>query len=275
MRRRSKSSLEGVIRNGVPAAGMPGFDLPDATIAGLADLVIALNASAADSQVAGDVEAGKRSSLARANAEIATWSRARARQSGLTCPPLRQANVGELRESLLEPGTQIAAATIWSEWNCRTARRCAVLHAIAHVSAWRCRFAGRIHPLSLDSVAQITDETLSAMPRTRASEAELQNLLAYLSRRTGVTAESTPRAQRKKPADSVSFEQILDPKPHNWLHLQQRRARQPLQQTRPDQPRQRGQAGGSRPVRCRCGSSSCPTRRTTRTCATSAWRRCR
>src|SRR3954447_15937689 len=48
VRRRSLQSLRTVIRNGIPAAGMPPFELPSETIDGLAALVISLNAVAAE-----------------------------------------------------------------------------------------------------------------------------------------------------------------------------------------------------------------------------------
>src|SRR4051794_32499235 len=59
VRRRSLQSLRNVIRNGIPAAGMPAFDLPAPTIDALAGLVVSLNASAAETEVAGDRAAGK------------------------------------------------------------------------------------------------------------------------------------------------------------------------------------------------------------------------
>src|SRR5437016_12021383 len=54
VRRRSVQGLRNVIRNGIPVAGMPGFDLPAATIDALVSLVASLNASAAESSVRGD-----------------------------------------------------------------------------------------------------------------------------------------------------------------------------------------------------------------------------
>src|SRR5947209_5933921 len=40
VRRRSVQSLRNVIRNGIPAAGMPGFDLPAGTVDALARAII-------------------------------------------------------------------------------------------------------------------------------------------------------------------------------------------------------------------------------------------
>src|SRR6266542_3740910 len=59
VRRRSVQSLRNLIRKGIPAAGMPPFDLPDAELDALAGLVASLNAPAAESSIAGDSTAGK------------------------------------------------------------------------------------------------------------------------------------------------------------------------------------------------------------------------
>src|SRR6266576_3568212 len=59
VRRRSVQNLRNVILRGIPAAGMPPFQLPDATLDALVALVKSLNSPAADSKVPGDREAGK------------------------------------------------------------------------------------------------------------------------------------------------------------------------------------------------------------------------
>jgi mono/diheme cytochrome c family protein len=46
LRRRPISRLRTLIRTGIPAAGMPPFDLPDEALDALATLVISLNSSA-------------------------------------------------------------------------------------------------------------------------------------------------------------------------------------------------------------------------------------
>ena len=59
VRARSAQSLRNVIRNGIPTAGMPAFDLPDETLDALTALIVSLNAVAAKSSVPGDVAAGR------------------------------------------------------------------------------------------------------------------------------------------------------------------------------------------------------------------------
>ena len=59
VRRRSPQNLRNVILKGIPAAGMPPFELPAPTIDALAALVASFNASAGDTTVPGDRAAGK------------------------------------------------------------------------------------------------------------------------------------------------------------------------------------------------------------------------
>src|SRR6266436_3075870 len=52
LRRRSASRLRSLIRNGIPAAGMPPFELPDNTLDALVSLlVVSLNSSASETAV--------------------------------------------------------------------------------------------------------------------------------------------------------------------------------------------------------------------------------
>src|SRR5437016_5637871 len=60
LRRRSASRLRSLIRNGIPAAGMPPFELSDNTLDALVSLVVSLNSSASETAVPGDRSAGEK-----------------------------------------------------------------------------------------------------------------------------------------------------------------------------------------------------------------------
>src|SRR3984885_11464791 len=60
VRRRSIPKLRTLIRNGIPAAGMPSFDLPGDALDALAALVASLNSSASETTVPGDRAAGEK-----------------------------------------------------------------------------------------------------------------------------------------------------------------------------------------------------------------------
>src|SRR5262245_16423398 len=59
VRRRSIQSLRNLIRNGIPAAGMPAFDLKAEALDALVAFIKSMNSPAAESTVPGDRAAGK------------------------------------------------------------------------------------------------------------------------------------------------------------------------------------------------------------------------
>jgi PQQ-dependent dehydrogenase (methanol/ethanol family) len=77
-------------------------------------------------------------------------------------------------------------------------------------------FQGNFHLLQEGEIAAIRDEKGSPMPPVKASPEELQNLIAYLSRLTGVKpgVSNTARAPEK---DGIDFARIMHPKQGDWL----------------------------------------------------------
>jgi PQQ-dependent dehydrogenase (methanol/ethanol family) len=75
---------------------------------------------------------------------------------------------------------------------------------------------GQFHLLQESQIAAVREEKQSVMPPVEASPEELQNLLAYLSRLTGVkpgVLEMSGSPERS----SIDFERIANPKPGEWL----------------------------------------------------------
>jgi PQQ-dependent dehydrogenase (methanol/ethanol family) len=216
--RRSMRSLQNIIRKGIPAAGMPAFDLPEEMVDGLAKLVISLNASAAEANVPGDAAAGKAFFFGQGGCTACHMA---AGQGAAIGPDLsniaNEKTVDELEQSVLTPGAEIAdgyrlvqlqlrdGGTLRGFERNRTAFDIAVQD-----------LEGGLHPLSLEQVAKIREEQGSPMPALQASADELQNLLAYLSKLSGVAAntETVPSAPK---AGGVDFEQILKPDSSDWL----------------------------------------------------------
>src|SRR5580700_10726152 len=58
VRSRSFDELRAVVRNGVPAAGMPAFDLPDAELTAVTTFVRSLSAPASEANPLGDRASG-------------------------------------------------------------------------------------------------------------------------------------------------------------------------------------------------------------------------
>jgi PQQ-dependent dehydrogenase (methanol/ethanol family) len=220
VRRRSLQSLRNVIRNGVPAAGMPPFDLPSATIDALAAMVVSLNAVAAESTVPGDRKAGSQFFFGKGQCASCHMISGEGAPVGPDLSNIaREMTVDQIREALLQPAARIApgyelltlrlrgGGTLRGFERSRTKFDIAVqdLH-------------GKIRPLSLDHVVRTdTNSKQSHMPAVKAEAAELQNLISYLSSLTGVKPGASLAARAASPG-GVDFARILNPKPGDWLN---------------------------------------------------------
>jgi PQQ-dependent dehydrogenase (methanol/ethanol family) len=217
-RRRSIQNLRNVIRNGIPAAGMPAFDLPDETIDALAKMVASLNASAAETPVTGDRDSGK--VFFFGEGRCATCHMALGQGSSVG-PDLsnvaRQMTVDEIREALLTPDKRIApgyALVTVQRQDGRTLHGFARSKTSFDITVQDLK--GSFHSLSLDQVSHIAEHKQSLMKPVTAGKAEVENLVAFLSRLTGVQ----PGPLRSEPAKQdggISFSRIVDPNPGDWL----------------------------------------------------------
>ncbi|MEZ5356921.1 MAG: PQQ-binding-like beta-propeller repeat protein [Bryobacteraceae bacterium] len=218
LRRRSVQSLRGIIRKGIPAAGMPGFDLPDSTVDGLVAMVVSLNASAAEVDIPGDAAAGQDLFFGRARCASCHMISGRGTPVGPDLSNIgRQLTVTQLRDALLKPASRIAPGYDLVTVHLRDG------HTLRGFAASRTRYdmavrdrEGNFHPISLDKVARIVEDTSSMMPVTNASPSEIQNLIAYLGRLTGVTPGAI--VETHTPASgAVDFTRIVNPKPEDWI----------------------------------------------------------
>lgn len=220
VRRRNAQSLRNVITRGIPAAGMPGFDLPAATLDGLVAMVVSLNASAADVNVPGDREAGRAYFFGQGR--CATCHMVSGRGAPIA-PDLsgiaRDLTVDQLREALLKPAARIApgyelVTVQLPGGGGRTVRGFARTRTRFEIAVQDMQ--GRFHPIALDDSTRVTDEKTSPMPAVTASAEELQNVVAFLSKLTGVTPGAAVSAAPTS-AGGIDFARILNPKPGDWL----------------------------------------------------------
>lgn len=218
VRRRSVQSLRNVIRNGIPAAGMPAFDLPPGTLDALASLVASLNASAAESAVSGDGAAGKEFFFGQGQCASCHMVYGDGSPIGPDLSNLaHDMTVDEIRQSLLEPDRRIAPGYGMVTVHLRDGQ---TLRGFART---RTSFdlvlqdlKGVVHPLSLDQVSSVTEEKQSLMRPVKARTDELQNLIAFLSRLTGVPS-GAPVAAEARGESGIPFSRILNPMPGDWL----------------------------------------------------------
>src|SRR6266404_5105201 len=108
LRRTRISRIRNLIRTGIPAAGMPPFDLPDDSLDALAALVISLNSSASEANVPGDRAAGKNFFFGNGKCDSCHMVFGMGQPLG---PDLsdtgKQMTVDQIRESLLQPDAEI------------------------------------------------------------------------------------------------------------------------------------------------------------------------
>lgn len=214
VRRRSLQSLKNIIRNGVPAAGMPPFRLPDATLDALAAMVVSLNAVAAEQMIEGDRAAGRQFFFGKGQCSSCHMVYGEGSPIGPDLSNVaRELTVDQIRAALLQPDARIAPG-----YELVTARLSGGA-AVRGFARSRSSFdvvlqdlKGSFHALSLN---QIVEEKRSLMPPVKADGEELQNVLAYLSRLSGVQAGTTISAAA--PPGGIDFQRIMNPKPGEWL----------------------------------------------------------
>src|SRR5687767_4535387 len=210
-RARSAQSLRTVIRNGVPAAGMPAFDLPTDTIDALATMIASWNAVAAKAGVPGDAAAGRELFVGKGKCASCHMAMGEGSAIGPDLSDIALTlTVGEIRDALLNPDARIApgyGVVSVRLRNGRTLRGFARSRSSFDLAIQD--LAGAFHTLPLDAVASITDEQTSHMPAVKMSADELRDVIAYLSRMTGVKPGTVAAPTRA--TTGIDFSRILNP----------------------------------------------------------------
>src|SRR5436190_3210997 len=216
VRGRSAQGLRHVIRNGIPAAGMPAFDLPAETLDAIATMIVSLNAVAATANVPGDVSAGWEFFFGKGQCGSCHLVQGEGSPIGPELSDIGLAlTVDEIREALLNPDARIApgyGVVSLRLRNGQTLRGFARSRSSFDIAVQD--LTGGFHAVSLDDVAVIADEKRSHMERATASADELRDVIAFLSRLTGVQpgAVASPRHSDT----GIDFTRILNPKPGEW-----------------------------------------------------------
>ena len=218
LRGRSTGDLREIIHKGIATGGMPAFDLPGGQLDALAAFVHSLNSPASDNPVAGDRGAGERFFFAKGRCAGCHMVDGRGKPVGPDLSNIgRELAVDEIRESLAQPGARIRPGYELVKVHLRgggTLRGFARSRSNFDIELQD--LEGRLRPVPEREIASIEPEPGSAMPAVQASPEELQNLIAYLSSRTGVTAGASVTPQAVSPGE-VSFARIAEAKPGDWL----------------------------------------------------------
>lgn len=205
-----------VIKNGIPSGGMPGFDLPNADLDGLAILVRALNLPAAEVSVPGDRDRGEKYFWGAGKCGSCHMMLGKGAAIGPDLSNVaREMTVAEIRESLLHPsaritpGYELITVRLPNGESLRGFRRNESSFELVLQD-----MQGYFHLLDKNGKSEIVPEKQSQMPPLYASLEELQDLLAYLSK--PIELEETETSSRTE-TGGISFEDLVHPKQENWL----------------------------------------------------------
>ena len=217
VRGRSVEELRDLIRTGIPDAGMPAVSLSEPRLSELAAYVRSLIAPAAEHPTAGDVAAGERFFLGNGDCSACHMVRGR---GGLAGPDLsniaRELTAAEIEESLREPDARIAPGYRPVSVHLRDGR--SIRGFARNESNYDLQLQdldGRFHLLRREELLDVAPDEETSMLPVEASETELRNLMAYLTR---LSASETPGALESawSPATGVTFADIVDPRPGEW-----------------------------------------------------------
>ena len=210
--------LRALIQKGVPASGMPAFDLPGDELDALAALVHSLNAPAAEGPVHGDAKAGEQFFFSKGQCTSCHMVQGR----GVTVGPDlsdvgTRLTIEEIRESLLEPGARVAAGYELVTVQLRDGRSLrGFVRSRSNFDLHLQDLQGRLHSLAKDQTERIDPDGGSPMPPLKASPEELSNLIAYLARLTGIKP-GTPALSQTRPSGGIEFSRIVESRPGDWL----------------------------------------------------------
>lgn len=195
VRARSIEQLRDVIEHGIPAGGMPAFDLPPGQLEAIAAFVHSLNTAAADNPVTGDRAAGER--IFFGSGQCSSCHMLNGRGSALG-PDLsnvaHEMTTVEIQEALLHPSEHITPGYELVTVELRDGR------SVRGFARSRTNFdiqvedlQGKMHSFEAPEIRAIRDEKQSLMKPTEISA----DLLAYLC--NPIPAAPEPMAQTQKP----------------------------------------------------------------------------
>jgi PQQ-dependent dehydrogenase (methanol/ethanol family) len=221
-RRRSADDLSELIRNGIPAAGMPAFQLPERELQELVAFIRSLSAPAIENAAPGDVAAGAAFFFGKGNCSSCHMVKGR---GGLLGPDLSDLGIErtlpEIEQSLRAPGARLTPG-----FNLVSAR----LHDGQRLRGFAKNESnydlqlqsldGKLRLLQRGEIAELTRETGSLMPEVKATQEEMRDLLAYLSRLSGAEPVTGPTINssfdERVNQEGISFAEIAEPRQGDW-----------------------------------------------------------
>jgi PQQ-dependent dehydrogenase (methanol/ethanol family) len=213
----SAKDVRDIIRNGIPSAGMPAFRLADAEVEDLAGYVHGLRAPAVENPTPGDVAAGEQFFFGKGNCGACHTVSGRGGWIGPDLSALgKRRSLSEIESALKDPSRRITpgyrVATV------RLNNGSSLRGLVKNENTFNLQLQGldgRLHLLARNEIAGVDREKNSLMPPVEASEAEIRDLVAYISRLAGGAPGNSIAGTPPLPG-AVSFEQIASPKKGDW-----------------------------------------------------------
>ena len=216
VRARSASELLAVIRDGVPGAGMPAFNLPAPELNSLTAFVRSMSASASEAGAPGSAAAGEQFFFGKGGCANCHMALGRGKAVGPDLSTVgREMTLLEIDEAVRQPSARVKPGYKVVTVELRDGR--SVRGFARNQSRYNIQvqdLTGQFHLMKQEQILRTTLEPGSLMPAARCSEEECRDVKAFLSSLTGmaVGAKAAPIA----PSGGLSFEQVVHPKPGDW-----------------------------------------------------------
>ncbi len=221
LRQQNTDQLRTLIQHGIPAGGMPAFDLPRQELDALAGFVHSLNSSAAENVLPGNPAKGEQLFFGKAECASCHMVAGRGRAIG---PDLSnvgsEMTINEIKEALLSPNRSITPGYEIVKVRLRNGE------SIEGFAGGRTNFDlqlqdfnGAFHLFQASEISSVDREMRSLMKPVTSNPEELQDLIAYLSGWTGVKprAVQAPAAAVVADTTGIDFARIRSPKAGDWL----------------------------------------------------------
>jgi len=213
----SANDLRDIIRNGIPSAGMPAFRLSDGEVEDLAAYVHELRAPALENPAPGDVAAGARFFFGKGNCGACHTVSGRGGWIGPDLSALgKRRSLSEIESALKDPSRRITPGYRVARVHLNDGSSLRGLVKNENTFDLQLQgLDGRLRLLARNEISTVDREKNSLMPPVGASEAEMRDLVAYLSRLAGGASANSTAGTPPLPG-AVSFDQIVSPKKGDW-----------------------------------------------------------
>jgi PQQ-dependent dehydrogenase (methanol/ethanol family) len=213
-RLRSQDDVHNLIRQGIPDAGMPGFNLAEPELSQIVAFVRSRVTPTRDTMPPGDSEAGQAFFFGAGGCAQCHMMNGR---GGVTGPDLSNSGseltLAEMEQSLTKPAARrkpgFEVATVIRKFGppLRGFLRNESLYDLQVQG-----FDGRLYLLRRADVDAIYRETASYMPALHAGETELRDVIAYLAN----PPATEPAVDGPEMPGAVAWDRIAHPQPGDW-----------------------------------------------------------